>query len=89
MAEAAFEFSIHPDRQDGVAVYAVAIGDHLGMDLVALTRLRAAVEASKLTGEDVLDEILLFVAGKRSGPNVQRLARAFEAVAPLIQPLKP
>ncbi|MHB8637360.1 MAG: hypothetical protein ACYC96_12895 [Fimbriimonadaceae bacterium] len=63
MDEGAFDFWIHPERRAGVAVYAVAIGDYLGMDLDSLKRLRAAVEASALTGEEGLDVVLRFVEG--------------------------
>jgi hypothetical protein len=83
MADDAHEFRIPPERRAACAVYAVAIGDHLGFDLEALKRLRAAVEGSTLTGDAALDEVLLFVAG---GVGDSRLTAAYEAVAPLIQP---
>jgi len=89
MDEGAFEFVIHPDRRAACAVYAVAIGDHLGMDLETLKKLRTAMETSTLTGDKQLDEILLFVEGLgRVESSDARLNTAFEAVAPLIQPLR-
>ena len=89
MADGAFEFRIHPDRRAECAVYAVAIGDHLGMDLEALKRLRVAMETSTLTGEKELDGVLLFVGRLgRSESSDARLRAAYDAIAPLIQPLR-
>ena len=88
MADDAFKFWIHPVRRAECAVYAVAIGDRLGMDLGALKRLRAAMETSTLTGDKELDGILEFVEGLgRIESADARLNAAYEAVAPLIQPL--
>ncbi|HLK14884.1 MAG TPA: hypothetical protein VKT78_08770 [Fimbriimonadaceae bacterium] len=88
MAEDATELKIPLERRAGCAVFAVAIGDHLGLDVEALRRLRQAAESSTLTGEAELDEILGFVANMNAPSASVRLQEAYAAVAPVIQPLR-
>ncbi len=87
LAEGASDLKIPPDRRDGCAVYAVAIGDHLGLKLEDLMRLRRAAESSTLIGEHELDEILRFVENLDDPPSDAKLRGAYAAVAPVIQPL--
>lgn len=98
MSKSASEFHIPAERRAACAVYAVAIGDRLGLELDALKRLRHAADASVLTEDAELDEILLFVwqlqitgtLGVVPVPpaaQVDRIGAAYAEVAPVIQPL--
>lgn len=100
MAGTPEKFHIPSADRAAAAVYAVAIGDHLGLPLSNLRQIRAAVEASELTGDTTFDPILCFVEAlcrdRRLGalPTAEELnsldpiVAAFAAVAGVIQPLR-
>lgn len=98
MADTTRQFPRFATSRDAFAVYAVAMGDNLGLETEHLVRLRRAVESKSKAAVPELDEILEFLEhletagllGEYPIPESigsGRLADAYRAVAPLIQPL--
>ena len=96
------ELSIPPPLRAACSVYAVAMGDRLGLDLEALRSLKLCVDGSVLSGAPELDSILRFIASVAhagelgaypvseavaSASESDPVSRAYRYVARLVQPL--